>query len=147
MKRIFPLVILIALLVIFSACSTNATDTNNDEASVSSESYVSEETGEYTYDDLIDSYYQGWNDACDEVFWDYTELYYDDYQYSYYDYIDNADGEPDIYETYEGTDYPYIESDISDAYNQGREYALDTMFSDTEVLCYGEDRYYRGDYL
>lgn len=146
MKRIFTLVILITLLMTFSACSPDVNGTNYCKANISSVCDTYEESGEYTYDDLMDSYYQGWNEACDEVFRDYKELYFSENQYSYYDYKDNAHGEPDIDETYEDSEYPYIESDISKAYNQGREYALDTIFLDTEVLSHGEECYYRGDY-
>lgn len=127
---------MIAMMMFLCNCSN---DVYNERPSV-------EETGDITYSELESSYTDGWNEACEEVFSDYSELYYDGYQYSFDDFYDYVDGSPSIYESYPDTDYPYVAADEDEAYYQGREAALDTIFWDTDVLCYGEDRYYRSDY-
>ena len=144
MRRKWCTVLLIAILLIMTGCATNAIDTSASDGQTYDES--ARETGDYTYDDVISSYNEGWDEASEEVFMNHDDLYYDDYQYSIDDYEGCAYGEPYIDESYPDTEYPYTDENIEDAHDQGREAALDEIFCDTDVLCYGEERYYRDDY-
>lgn len=145
------LVILVILPLVFTGCTRDSVSSNLNRQEYKEESTngffsVHEETGDLSYSDIEDAYVNGWNDACDEVFWYRDDLYYDGYQYSYYDFYDYVDGSPYVEESYPDTDYPYLYGDEEISYRQGREAALDTIFWYTDVLCYGEERYYKSDY-
>lgn len=65
-------------------------------------------TGDTTYEEIVEAYNYGWNNACSEVFSDYDELYYGGDSYNYYDYIDQYDYPDSIDPTYPDTEYPYL---------------------------------------
>nr|WP_315021888.1 hypothetical protein [uncultured Aminipila sp.] len=136
MKKIILIIILINIFSLYGCNSPpSESDYYKNTEEVNENTY--EKTGEYTYDDIYDAYCDGWNEACEEVFCDYDELYYDDYMYCLEDYYDFVDGEPWLDESYSDTELPYIESDYEEAYLQGRESALETIFCDTRCFVLG----------
>lgn len=136
-------IILAIVMLLLSGCSTGSNYYGDYEES---ENQVIEEDYIYTEDDLEDSYAEGWNAMCEEVFSSYEILYYNDVAYSLDDYYDsfNTPNFNDILGSADGEYYSY--DNLLEAYDQGKQEALDSIFIDTDVLCYGEERFYKYDY-
>lgn len=143
MDIIRKLVIVAIIMILLTGCSSGSNyygDYSENEREIIEEEYI------YSLEDLEEKYADGWNSQCEDVFSSYEVLYYSDVAYRFDDYYSSFDTPMlnDIVGSADGEYYNDV--NLQEAYDIGKQEALDNIFVDTDVLCYGEERFYRYDY-
>ncbi len=137
------IIIIAIIMLMLTGCSTGSNyygDYSENEIEIVEEEYI------YTLEDIEEKYAEGWNNLCEEVFSSYDVLYYSDVAYRLDDYYNTFDT-PILIDIVGSADGEFYNDDnLQEAYDIGKQEALDSIFIDTDVLCYGEERFYKDDY-
>jgi len=145
MKSVLSLIIICAALS-FMICGCDGGRPLYDDEYIDEYEEYEEETGRFTYDDLVKEYQDGWDSACVSVFLDSDILEHDGEYIEYSDFAYNYLGEPEIKERFPNTEYPYEYQDLDEAWDQGHYNALNEIFWYHDTYYWDNEEYNRWDF-